>query len=43
MSTELERRRRKRHKMWLASSGAVAVMLCLAVIIWKFKLNDWIW
>jgi hypothetical protein len=43
MSTELERRRRKRHKMWLASSGAVAVMLCVAAIIWKFKLNDWIW
>jgi hypothetical protein len=29
--------------VWLASSGAVAVMLCLAVIIWKFRLNDWIW
>jgi len=43
LSTELERRRRKRHKVWLASSGAVAVMLCLAVIIWKFRLNDWIW
>jgi uncharacterized protein involved in exopolysaccharide biosynthesis len=42
MSTELERQRRKRHKLWLASSGAVAVMLCLAVIIWKFRLNDWI-
>jgi hypothetical protein len=43
MSTERERLRRKRHKMWLASSGAVAVMLCLAAIIWKFRLNDWIW
>ena len=43
MSTEGERQRRKRHRMWLASSGAVALMLCLAVIIWKFRLNDWIW
>jgi len=43
MSTDLERQRRKRHKLWLASSGAVAVMLCVAVIIWKYKLNDWIW
>ena len=43
MSTEGERQRRKRHRMWLASSGVVALMLCLAVIIWKFRLNDWIW
>jgi polysaccharide chain length determinant protein (PEP-CTERM system associated) len=42
MSTERERQRRKRHKVWLASSGAVAAMLCLAVIIWKLGLNDWI-
>ena len=31
MSTEVERGRRKRHKLWLASSGAVAVMLCIGV------------
>ena len=28
---------------WLASSGAFALMLCLAAIVWKFRLNDWIW
>ena len=43
MSTELERKRRKRHRLWLASSGAFALMLCLAAIVWKLRLNEWVW
>jgi polysaccharide chain length determinant protein (PEP-CTERM system associated) len=43
MTTELERQRRKRHRLWLASSGAVALLLCIAAIMWKLRLNEWIW
>jgi hypothetical protein len=43
MSTELERQRRKRHRRLLASSGAIALMLCLAAIAWKLRLNEWVW
>ena len=43
MSTELERKRRKRHRLWLASSGAVALLLCIAAIMWKLRLNEWMW
>jgi polysaccharide chain length determinant protein (PEP-CTERM system associated) len=43
MSTDAERQRRKRHKLLLASSGAVALVLCLAAIAWKLRLNEWMW
>jgi hypothetical protein len=43
MTTAAERRRQKRLRLMLASSGALAVVLCVAMIAWKFHtIADWI-
>jgi polysaccharide chain length determinant protein (PEP-CTERM system associated) len=43
MTTAAERRRQKRFRLMLASSGALAVVLCVATIAWKFHtIADWI-
>jgi hypothetical protein len=44
MHTVAERRRWRRLKLLLVSSGAVAVVLCIAALAWKFRLfNEWMW
>jgi hypothetical protein len=43
MTTAAERRRQKRLRLVLASSGALAVALCVAMIAWKFHtITNWI-
>jgi polysaccharide chain length determinant protein (PEP-CTERM system associated) len=44
MTTRVERLKRRRQRLLLASSGAVAVLLCIGVLAWKFQLlNEWMW
>ena len=44
MTTRVERGKRKRQRLLLASSGAVVVLLCIGVLAWKFRiLNEWMW
>jgi len=43
MTTAAERRRQKRLRLMFASSGALGVALCVAMIAWKFNtIADWI-
>jgi hypothetical protein len=43
MMTAAERRRQKRLRLMFASSGALGVALCVAMIAWKFNtIADWI-
>ena len=43
MTTAAERRRQKRLRLLLASSGALAVVVCVAMIAWKFHtITNWI-
>jgi polysaccharide chain length determinant protein (PEP-CTERM system associated) len=44
MTTKVERLKRRRQRLLLASSGAVALLLCIGALAWKFPfLNQWMW
>jgi hypothetical protein len=43
MTTATERRRQKRLRLMFATSGALAVVVCVGMIAWKFQtIADWI-
>jgi polysaccharide chain length determinant protein (PEP-CTERM system associated) len=44
MTTKVERLRRRRQRLLLASSGAVALLLCIGALAWKLPfLKQWMW